>query len=347
MRAIIMPALIAAVALSGAALAQDPPRKVGTFQTQGGPSVTVTYRQIGTQPPKRAEVKVTTRKIGVVPPYNGVRAVPAKPSFRGIGVAPPYVKARVGASGSFGAVKVAPPVNGTDGAVGDGAVGIGTKPPYGKSAAGAAAGFHGIGTVKPAIRNRVSGGFTSIGIAKPTGRAPVSGGFTSIGTVHVTGPVRVYGGYTAIGTQGVYPPLAGYATFGGGCLGSNGVPDLAPLPNQLPCPGVAFTLRASNLPLDPSKGAWGLLAANRQEPPLSLAFLGSPHCSLYVKDFVAVPLFKVYGQANWTVFIPNDPTLLGARFCQQVAAADEIQGHVLEDTFVMSNWAEGVIGVLP
>jgi len=104
---------------------------------------------------------------------------------------------------------------------------------------------------------------------------------------------------------------ASLKAFGSGCPGNGGIPTLAAEAGSLPWIGGSFTVRLSNLGLNPfvnvpflilgdSKTAWGSVSL-----PLDLGAIGMPGCTLYSNQVMAYGLRNSAGAATWTTRIPN------------------------------------------
>ena len=113
--------------------------------------------------------------------------------------------------------------------------------------------------------------------------------------------------------------------FGSGCVGSAGVPGLAPEGNSRPWIGDGFRQVASNLPagslavfkLGVSDQWWGPLPL-----PFDLSIIGMTGCTEYVSNDVLVGVSTGTGTASYTFPLPNNPSLRGARFFTQVFTVD-------------------------
>lgn len=138
---------------------------------------------------------------------------------------------------------------------------------------------------------------------------------------------------------------ASYVTGGAGCAGTNGVPVIEAAPFRLPWLNSPFTVDVKNLPLDPAKPVFGLLAASKLEPPLDLGVFGMAGCPLYVYTPVVMPLVKFGDTAEWTLPIPGSLALVNAKFYQQVFALDDPSVNALGA--VVSNYGEATIGAFP
>lgn len=140
-------------------------------------------------------------------------------------------------------------------------------------------------------------------------------------------------------------PAGSYVKGGFGCAGTNGVPNLDAKLAQVPVIGQPFTVKATGLPLDPTKPAYGFLSNARLNPPLDLGLFGMQGCELYVYSPIAWPLAKIAGEAEWTLSIPRNLSLVNAMFYQQVFALDEPGVNSLGA--VVSNYGAGTIGMVP
>jgi hypothetical protein len=144
----------------------------------------------------------------------------------------------------------------------------------------------------------------------------------------------------------LYRPVnaAGYAAFGAGCAGTVGVPALAAGGSVYPWLGTTLSVNVSNLPLGQpvaltlgaSKTMWGPLTL-----PTPLGFLGMTGCVMYASGEVAIPLANANGTATWTLNVPNDPSIVSAKFYNQAYVFDPLANPF---GMTVSNAAEGVIG---
>jgi hypothetical protein len=132
----------------------------------------------------------------------------------------------------------------------------------------------------------------------------------------------VFGGYNATNQRTAVswerdPNRPGFATFGLGCPGAGAQLSA----RTLPALGTTFTLDAIGLPvsglvsvlLGTSNLTWGALPL-----PLDLGLIGLPGCSLYTSVELATGVPNNAGTATWSVPIPNDPSLRGLTFFDQV-----------------------------
>ncbi|MCA8948099.1 MAG: hypothetical protein KDE27_01275 [Planctomycetes bacterium] len=114
-------------------------------------------------------------------------------------------------------------------------------------------------------------------------------------------------------------PSASYTAFGQGCANATGTPALAPTAGSVPALGSTSQLRASNLDLathaviflvgfsaTQNAGAGGSYAL-----PLALGPYGFPGCAQLVSDDSAQLAFAQGGIADWSLTVPNDPSLAG------------------------------------
>jgi hypothetical protein len=133
------------------------------------------------------------------------------------------------------------------------------------------------------------------------------------------------------------PDRPSYATFGVGCAGSAGTPELQLV--NLPALGTTFRVDLVNLPATAgfayfvvgfSNTVW-----NSTPLPLDLAILGMPGCTGYVSADGSV-LRPAAGGASWSLPLPNNPSLAGLRFY--------VQGVSLQQSpFTVSNAGEALI----
>lgn len=105
---------------------------------------------------------------------------------------------------------------------------------------------------------------------------------------------------------------AGFARFGIGCRGSNGIPTLEGNPAQRPVLGSRFGVRGSNLPsARPSVLYVG--GSNREylgtPLPIDLSVIGMPRCALLASPDVSIGFSSGAGQVTRTFPVPNVPQL--------------------------------------
>lgn len=145
--------------------------------------------------------------------------------------------------------------------------------------------------------------------------------------------VEVSAGYTG-GTVRVGPTRT-YVSYGSGCAGT--LPASRLVPRDTPCIGRTFELTVFDLPqpLAILMFGWSRI------PPVSLAGLGMPTCSLHVTIDATIALSVQNGQAKHFLSVPDDPSLVGARFTHQAIVFDAAANTA---GLVVSDAAEGVIG---
>ncbi len=119
----------------------------------------------------------------------------------------------------------------------------------------------------------------------------------------------------------------GYAAFGSGCMGSNGVPDLQAAAGSTPQLGQQFTLQATNLPLAGGPlfiafGASSTQFAGLGALPFDLAVVQAPGC-LILCDVLAMGVTgNNGGSGSYSFTVPNDQALVGTLFFNQAYAND-------------------------
>lgn len=113
--------------------------------------------------------------------------------------------------------------------------------------------------------------------------------------------------------------LASATAFGAGCAGSVGTPVLANAPYTLPWLGDTMRTRATTV-----LASLGALFVSSVTPttPISLAALGMPGCNLLVTADALEFRSANAGAAEWTLAIPNTPSLVGTTFQQQALPLD-------------------------
>ncbi len=148
-----------------------------------------------------------------------------------------------------------------------------------------------------------------------------------------------------------YQPLVN-ALNGVGCPGSNSTPAL--FSQDLPRINAPFTIQVSPLPITIgfppglmafvygfSKTIWGNFVL-----PYDLGNLGVFGCFAHVAVDVIIPM--TYGPANtslqFTLNIPNDPSIVGVNFYNQAVFFDPLAQIVFNRQVTVSNAMEGVVG---
>lgn len=145
----------------------------------------------------------------------------------------------------------------------------------------------------------------------------------------------------------VTPNVATHRSFGIGCPGQVGRPQLILDGDHLPRPGIGWGLRVQNLPTAAVTLALALVGfSNTTSPigalPLSLSGLGMPGCTLYVDPQLILSQLASNGAATFVLGLPNQPSVLGIHLFAQ--------GGLLDTTanptgIVLSDAAEGTIGL--
>ncbi|MEO6595194.1 MAG: hypothetical protein ABIP94_10620, partial [Planctomycetota bacterium] len=125
--------------------------------------------------------------------------------------------------------------------------------------------------------------------------------------------------YTGANLVYIFERAAQYTTYGAGCSGSNGVPTInAPTLRPMLC--TTFAVTATSLPVNAvTFGILGLEAGLANLDPF-----GMTGCQLLVRNDLILFLSNHPTPTTvlWSVAIPCDPLLEGARFYQQVLATD-------------------------
>lgn len=142
------------------------------------------------------------------------------------------------------------------------------------------------------------------------------------GTVHLVG-----GNFVGAGIQHwilSHQDGARFASFGAGCAGGLGIPEVDLADGQMPWLGQTMVLSLSKLPrnvavmaLGTSSTRWGAVAL-----PLQLGAFGMPTCTLLVSVDATSPVAGGAGRAVWSVPVPNAPWLVGVRLYAQAFVPD-------------------------
>lgn len=135
---------------------------------------------------------------------------------------------------------------------------------------------------------------------------------------------------------------ASFTSFGGGCPGSRGVPQLTAQGNSLPRIGTTFTAQATNLPWTGLAFLFlGLSNTSYSGTPLpaNLGFLGAPACNLLCSGDEVYILPNALGSTSWSFTVPPYP---GLSFYNQVLPLDPTANSL---GLTLSNAARGVIGL--
>ncbi|MBP8300501.1 MAG: hypothetical protein KA020_09070 [Planctomycetes bacterium] len=137
---------------------------------------------------------------------------------------------------------------------------------------------------------------------------------------------------------------ASVVSFGSGCAGSFGVPQLMNKQYSNPWLGDTLTMRTTNL--SPSVGAVIFVSNLFPSVPLDLAGFGMPGCTSLV-NAAGGPVatdFRVAssGAANWMLGVPNTASFVGVRVYQQAFA---LEPGANAAGLVASNGAELTLGI--
>ncbi|MCA8947853.1 MAG: PKD domain-containing protein [Planctomycetes bacterium] len=132
---------------------------------------------------------------------------------------------------------------------------------------------------------------------------------------------RVWNGTIYYGTC-QFTGLAGYGYAGGGCAGSIGASTLTP--SAAPRIGTTLTVAVDNLPASAGVMITGLSNTTSILGPLPLdgGAFGAPGCALRVSPDANRLILGVGNAANWTLTIPNDPSLTCLVLYQQALVLD-------------------------
>jgi len=139
---------------------------------------------------------------------------------------------------------------------------------------------------------------------------------------------------------------ASFVTYGSGCAGPAGVPNLQAVAGSRPVLGQQFHVQLSGLPQSQYNPAFGLIGFearswNGNPLPASLDAFGLVGCKAWIAPAITVPCVNQNGVAPWNSDIPLDLDLLGVGLF--------MQGAVLVPgwnpaSFVLSNAGDGLIG---
>lgn len=109
--------------------------------------------------------------------------------------------------------------------------------------------------------------------------------------------------------------------FGTGCQSSLGVPLTFEHVNDPALGAASFTLRVAGVPT--SAPALCLLGFARLTPPVDLAVIGAPGCTLYVDGLAALPAFgSGTNHADVSLVVPSTPALVGGQLLSQWVVVD-------------------------
>jgi len=135
---------------------------------------------------------------------------------------------------------------------------------------------------------------------------------------------------------------ASFTSYGGGCLGSRGVPNIAAQGTSTPRIGTTFSAHVSNLPW--TGPAFMLVGVSNSQYagtplPIDLSVLGAPTCNLLTSIELVEVLTNVLGAATWSFAVPP---VQGASFYTQVLPLDP---GINPLGLTASNGGHGVIGL--
>lgn len=142
------------------------------------------------------------------------------------------------------------------------------------------------------------------------------------------------------------PTPASYASHGGGCVGSSGMPMLSAPLWSLPWTGDSLDVGLTNVSASAtafmatgfSDSAWAGLRL-----PLDLGAYGAPGCLLRAEPFVWFPFAPdASGVLRWTLPIASDPALVGIVFFNQALVLDQAANRL---GAVLSNAMRGQVGI--
>ena len=180
-----------------------------------------------------------------------------------------------------------------------------------------------------------------------TGIAPAPRASSAMAFDPVRGVTLLFGGrYQGLAMADTWEfdlgPLASFTSYGTGCVGSRGIPNLAAQGSSLPRVASTFTASITNLPwTGPAFLVLGLSDTSYSGTPLpiDLGFLGAPTCSLRSSIDDIQGLVNVLGSATWSWTVPP---IAGASFFLQVLPLDPGQNAL---GLTVSNACRGVIGL--
>ncbi|MGE3175296.1 MAG: hypothetical protein AB7O97_21910 [Planctomycetota bacterium] len=137
---------------------------------------------------------------------------------------------------------------------------------------------------------------------------------------------------------------AKYHTYGDGCVGTAGVPVLAPVVGSRPVLGASVQVTVTNAPFDAGIMLLGFsdTLSGGIPLPFDLTFLGMTGCSLLTDAFQTDFLIGAGGVLGYSLAIPNAPVFLGAEFYNQAGIFDPTANPF---GFTASNGGRGRIGL--
>ena len=139
-------------------------------------------------------------------------------------------------------------------------------------------------------------------------------------------------------------PLAGYTSYGAGCAGSLGVPDLHAVPGSRPALGSSFSVAVDNLPLNLAILTVGFSnsSSGAIPLPLDLGGFGMPGCFLLADPLATVFLVGAGQSATWIWNVPSSPAFFAVPFYNQAFVLD---GAANLAGLTASNGGAGFLGL--
>jgi hypothetical protein len=155
------------------------------------------------------------------------------------------------------------------------------------------------------------------------------------------GRTLLFDGFGSRDTWEFVAYAATYTTFGAGCTGTYGTPEIRQFSGALPLVGQPFSVEVTNLP--PSGIAYMVAGLSKTNwfglpLPLPLDVIGMLGCTAYTDHIRVFPIVSVGGRAVWTTLVWNDP---GRTFYNQAFVLDPSANPF---GLIVSNAGEGVIG---
>lgn len=141
--------------------------------------------------------------------------------------------------------------------------------------------------------------------------------------VAVLGPPQVQGTWEFFD---VTPTTGSFQSFGNGCAGSAGVPQLTRV-SGTPTVGNDLRLSVGPVPNSPLSRVFGVLGFSTTTwmglpLPFSLGSIGAPGCSLLVSTEDILPLPVSATSADWTLILPLDRRFVGQEVGLQALILD-------------------------
>jgi len=152
---------------------------------------------------------------------------------------------------------------------------------------------------------------------------------TELGTIQIASGLPTMAEYGLAVSGSPLVPMASAVNFGTACMGTNGVPLLAPAPGSLPVLGQTLTALITNTPNSPFfQLCMPFLGFDNTQSsgiplPRNLTPLGMPGCTQYADPFQVTFLFYTSPVATWTLAVPNVPSFAGVHVYLQAALIDQ------------------------